>query len=349
VSDGTGDGSGFSWGLRPRGASEPEPDTVPPVELPPVDVPPVDVPTEAIQQVDLPTQAIEQAELPTQAIEQADLPTQGMTQPMSWGELTEAAPAPAEPTQAFGVPGWQDEPSAPSDPTSAIDSLFSDTKFQEYQEIGLLQTIAEVAGPADAAAASEPRAARAPLMRNQKILLWSGAGVVAALVLVLCFLLGTRLGTTTTTAAPKPVKSGQASSAPTQAPTSDALAPGLHAWNTLKGGECIQPFTSPWSVSFTTVDCGGAHAAQLLLKGVLPDASGTAYPTAAAIQAEITPLCTAPTALNYSAAASVTDAQISVSYPPTKSAWDGGDRTFYCFVTRSSGNDLTGSVAVAAG
>jgi hypothetical protein len=340
VSDGTGDGSGFSWGLRPGGASEPEPETAPPAEIP----------TEAIQQVDLPTQAIEQADLPTQAIEQADLPTQAMTQPMSWDELPEVQPVPPEPTQAFGMPSWQDEPSAPSDPTSAIDSLFGDTKFQEYQEIGLLQTIAPgVAEVATESEISEPPAPRAPLTRNQKILLWTGVGVVAALVLVLCFLLGTRLGTTTTTAAPKPAKSAQASSAPTPAATTGGLAPGVHAWNTLNGGECIQPFTSPWALSFTTVDCGGAHAAQLLLKGTLPDASGTAYPAAAALQAEITPLCTAPTALNYSAAASVTDAQIVASYPATKAAWNSGDRTFYCFVTRSSGDDLTGSVAVAAG
>ena len=42
-----------------------------------------------------------------------------------------------------------------------------------------------------------------------------------------------------------------------------------------------------------------------------------------------------------------TDVQFEGSYPATSSQWDAGDRSYYCFVNRSSGDPLTGSLAVA--
>ena len=84
----------------------------------------------------------------------------------------------------------------------------------------------------------------------------------------------------------------------------------------------------------------------MVFKGTLPDAADTKYPTATDFQKEITPLCTAPTAINYTAAVSVTDLQVSFSYPPTTAKWLSGDRTYYCFVDRVSGGNLPGDLSV---
>ena len=84
----------------------------------------------------------------------------------------------------------------------------------------------------------------------------------------------------------------------------------------------------------------------MVFKGTLPDATSTAYPTTAQFQDELTPLCSAPTAINYAAAAAVTDLQVSFSYPATSEDWIKGDRTYYCFVNRQSGGNLPGDLAV---
>jgi hypothetical protein len=175
---------------------------------------------------------------------------------------------------------------------------------------------------------------------------WSAVGLLAVLAFVALFFIGTQVGAARTIVATKPVASAPATpSAP--APTVGAASPGVHPWTALNGGECFQPFTSAWTTSFTVVDCASAHAAQLVLKGALPDAAAAPYPSATALKAEITPLCTAPTALNYATAGTVSDVQLSLSYPPNRADWAHGDRTFYCFASRSSGAALSGSLAVS--
>lgn len=321
------DEEGFSWGLRPRAAEPPA--------------------TEPISAADIPTQAMEQqspADVPTQAMEQQDLAVD--------------QPTIDQPTEAFTVPQWEPlavpDPEAPAEhgePTSAIDSLFAETEFQEYEEVGLIQAITPPltsAEPTGRRVADRPVREHAPFSRRQKILLWVGIGVVAVLALVALFLMGTRIGAANAVAVTPHSTKAAASTAPKPPATAGPVAPGTYAWTALNGGECIQPFSSPWAAKFTVVDCAKDHHAQLILKGTLPEAAAAAYPSAAKLQAEITPLCTAPAALNYATAGAVTDAQIESSYPANEKDWKSGNRTFFCFVTRSSGDPLPGNLAVPA-
>jgi Septum formation len=323
-------GGGFNWGLKPGAAAEPTP---PPLVLPPTEpyVPPTGP--------------------------SASEPTQ----PLSWDEFaaTQQQPAPAapapvdQPTEAYTVQPWQPaavtSPSAPAqnptDPTSAIDSLFGEHKFQDYEEVGVLGAIQV---PAAAEVADEPvaREPREPLPKTQKVLLAVAAGLLAALILVGLFFLGQHLGSAAS-AQPVTRSTGASSATPTPAGTGGPAAPGARQWTALQGGECIQPFSSAWALTFTVVACTADHDAEMVFKGSLPDTSDAKYPSAAEFQKEITPLCSAPTAINYGAAASVTDLQVSFSYPPNSADWQKGDRTYYCFVNRVSGGNLPGDLAIA--
>jgi hypothetical protein len=305
----------------------------------------------------------------------SDLPAQAMTQPMSWADLSTAStpgtppPAPSgvdQPTEAYTVQPWDPFADAvlpvtptpppptfgahpddlpPAEPTSALDALFGESQFQEYQELGVLQTMSPLAAaPADDVAA--PPTERAPLTRNQKVLMWVAGSLVALLALVALFLLGQRLGKAQAAPPPAPASTTAPSSVPTAAPGTKA-APGLQSWSALGGGECIQPFSSAWAATFSVIDCGSPHDAQMLFKGTLPDAEGAPYPNGAQFQSEIQPLCTAPTVINYSAAKAVKDLQVSYSYPATSDDWDAGARSYYCFVNRESGDPLPGDLAAA--
>jgi hypothetical protein len=242
-----------------------------------------------------------------------------------------------------------EQPAVQGDPTSALDSLFADNKFEEYEELGVLQTISPPPTSLDAhQAALAPRALieHAPITSTQRTLMFVAAGLIAVIALVALFFLGQRLGSTSSVQAIPPVSTAKATTAPTVAPVNGLAPPGVQPFAALQGGECVQPFTTAWAATYTVVDCATGHSGQLVFKGTLPDAASAAYPTGAQFQTEITPLCSAPTAINYAAAKAVTDLQISFSYPATAQAWDGGARTYYCFVNRSGGGGLPGDLAV---
>ncbi|MEJ1230401.1 MAG: septum formation family protein [Galbitalea sp.] len=170
-------------------------------------------------------------------------------------------------------------------------------------------------------------------------------GLILVLVLFGLFFLGTHLGAQQALAAhAKPT--APASAVPTSAGTGGPAAPGVQHWTALQGGECIQPFTSAWAVTFTVVPCTSDHDAEMVFKGKLPDPTDAAYPTSSQFQTEITPLCSASTAINYAAAGAVTDLQVSFSYPPSADSWQSGDRSYYCFVNRQSGGNLPGDLSV---
>jgi Septum formation len=371
-------GGGFNWGLKPGGAVEqpfaqastpapaPTPPPVPPAPLPPAPLPPAPVQSAPV----IPAPAPAPANPPTKTY--AAPPTQPYvpepTKPLSWDEFASSqqrdVPAPdplaplEQPTEAYTVQPWlpasvtspsvpQPGSADPADPTSAIDSLFGDHKFQDYEEVGVLKTLQVPPAAAVADGTTEPREPREPLQRSQKILLGVAAGLLAALILVGMFFLGQHLGTAAAATKPTSASTGASSATPTPAGTGGPATPGVQQWTALQGGECIQPFSSAWALTFTVVACTADHDAQMVFKGKLPDDSHAKYPSAAAFAQEITPLCSAPTAINYGAAASVTDLQVSFSYPPTTARWLSGDRTYYCFVNRVSGGNLPGDLAVA--
>jgi len=128
-------------------------------------------------------------------------------------------------------------------------------------------------------------------------------------------------------------------------PVAGPLEPGDHAWNALQGGECLSPFDTVWAESFTVVDCGVEHPAQLLARGLI-GSEVVEYQDAAGWQALLPTYCNS-SLLDLSAAGEYTDLQFEFSYPGDATEWGNGGRDFFCFVTRSSGESLTGSLAPA--
>ncbi len=172
------------------------------------------------------------------------------------------------------------------------------------------------------------------------------------LVIVGLFFLGQALGGTPVAA---PTASAPASASatptPTPTPTPEPTAPqpaGVHAWDTMFGSECLEPYTSPWDEEFTVVDCATPHTAQLVYRGTLEGETGSAFPGEEAFAQQINVLCSAPGTIDLAAAGAYSDVQLQGSYPVTAEQWDAGDRYFYCFASRSSGEPLTTSLAPVA-
>ncbi|GAB3041118.1 hypothetical protein GCM10027052_23260 [Parafrigoribacterium mesophilum] len=225
-----------------------------------------------------------------------------------------------------------------------------------------------VAGPAPRRAPAEPR--RPPgsgWSGNRKLLLWGGGAVLALLALIGLFFLGTRLPelfgsapatASETTALKTASPSASPSLAPSPTPSASLvtqlaavgpLTPGTHPWESLRGGECLGGYESPWAEEFAVVDCAVPHPAQMVHHGVFgPDDAGT-YPGVDALQAQINLLCSAPTVIDFAAAGAYNDIQFAASYAATEAEWIAGHRDYFCFISRSSGEPLTGSVAVSVG
>jgi hypothetical protein len=189
-----------------------------------------------------------------------------------------------------------------------------------------------------------PKPARAPIARTQKVLMWVAGGLAAALALVALFVLGTRIAQV----APAPAVIASPSPTPTTAPVPAVgpVAPGTYYWDQLLGGECLDPFESAWQDRYTVVECGSPHAAQLLVRGTFDDAADAAYPSVDGLQSRMALLCSAPTIVDYAAAGTVLDLQIAASFAADASDWEAGNRDYFCFANRSSGEPLTASVVL---
>jgi len=257
-----------------------------------------------------------------------------------------------------------DAPVDESAPTNPLDRLFGEENFQEYEDApaqDLVKSLVPVAAPkakapaavsrralAPAPAAAPRKAPRAPaaphgpLPKSQRIGLWVAGGLVAATVLTGLFFVGTRLPDAppaAPTAAPAPV------APPVEEPAIGPVSAGEHEWDELLGTECVEPYTSAWEQEFTVVDCAEPHGAQLVYRGRLDDSALDAYPGVEALQARMSLLCAGPENIDYAAAGQVSDVQLSASFPGTEEAWAAGDRDYFCFVTRSSGEPLTMNLA----
>lgn len=237
---------------------------------------------------------------------------------------------------------------------SAIDDLFGETRFLEYDhrlvstETPLVSRKAKEQKPETAPRA--PRGAQGGLPRLQRVLLWIAGGLLAALALVGLFALGTKLPAVL---GPAPAIVATDTPTPTPTPTDAAepvgpVAPGEYEWDELLGGECLDPYQGPWAEDFTVVDCAQPHPAQLVARGEFPDGDVPfpPYPGLEAMQSQINLLCTAPTVIDYAAAGKYLDVQFEASYPATQEEWAAGHRDYFCFVSRSSGEPITGSIAV---
>ena len=384
MTDGRDQGGGFRWNLTPGGNAEPE--SAPPVAAdvpteptpavnPDLDDPDLDdgggVPTAASPVIarsvfPLPPPAGTPAFRPPPYVPPIDTSLEGVTEVLG--------------AQPVGFDSPVDEGLGTSD----IDVLFGDAKFVDYREPAL-PTPTTVLPPTYASQAYVARPSVPPVTtvlpstslppsalalyegtkavaahampRTQKILIGVAGGLVAALALVALFLLGTRIGASTALEAALEADSeavatpsSQQSSSPAESPvvTVGPVAVGDHAWDELLGGECLSLYESPWQMTYTVVDCAQEHPAQMLAKGVLADTADVASPGTADLQARATLACTATTVIDFAAAGAFADIQVTASFPATAERWDAGDRTYYCFASRSGGGDLTGSIAVPA-
>ncbi len=201
-----------------------------------------------------------------------------------------------------------------------------------------------------------------PVTREKISPFWAMAAVMAALALGALFFLGTKLPDLLGTA---PVASLGASATPTPTPTpvpTGQAAPGERAWDRLNGGECVTSFASPFAEKFTVVDCAGAHAAQMVLRATFPSAAGApdaggsrtgsspsaapnTYPGEAALRSQINLLCTAPGVIDLALAGVYDDIEVQAGYAASAKEWNDGQHDYFCFVTRSEGQLLEGSVA----
>ncbi|KQX04967.1 MULTISPECIES: hypothetical protein [unclassified Leifsonia] len=193
-----------------------------------------------------------------------------------------------------------------------------------------------------------PPTAKAPVDRR---LLWIAGGLVLLVLLVGLYFLGTLLPKMFA-GAPAPTPTASATPTPTPTPTPTVAPPvtgpaaaGEQPWDRLGGGECIDPYAGPWAETFTVVDCAAPHAAQLVYRGTFGGEATTAFPGEEALASQINLLCSAPGVIDLDAASGFPDLQLQGSFPVTEEQWTSTQRYYYCFVSRSSGEPITASVA----
>jgi hypothetical protein len=97
---------------------------------------------------------------------------------------------------------------------------------------------------------------------------------------------------------------------------------------------------------FTVVDCAKPHPAQMVFRGTFDTTTDPAFPGVEKLQAQISLLCAAPGVINLAAAGAYNDVQLQGSYAVDDAEWTEGQHDYFCFVSRTSGQPLTGSVAV---
>ena len=308
-----------------------------------------------------------------------------ITSPFNWGlgivpvpvappaptELVECAPPESAPFFEAQIVDRRPEPYFTSDsdkdadPASPIDALFGKTQFRDYEgepQVGPIPTrlnpfasldggVASAIDPASAypsetPTSAPPRDRATQFSKNQRVTFWVAGGVIALLVFAVLFALGTRLS-----AAPAPVAATKSatpkfspSPTPSSAPSGQAAA-GVRLWSALRGGECIDPYTNPFALKFTVVDCAAPHSAQMVFRGSFPGEATVAYPGLDALQSQINLLCTAPGVIDLATAGNYSDIQFQASFAATTEEWTKGQHDYFCFVNRSGGQPITNTVA----
>ncbi len=242
------------------------------------------------------------------------------------------------------------------EPGEALDLLFSEQSFQEYDD-ALIPAVPRSERRARRGSASnapdspggEPTA-RTPLSKTQKILLWVAGSLVAVLALVGVFVVGTRIPLVL-----GPAPGAEPIASPTASPTASADArpvgpvdPGDWRWDELAGGECLEPYVDAWQEEYTVVDCATPHGGQLVLRAELPLANGSVtagpYPGEEVLATQTLQLCSSAGLLDLGLAGVFTDIVLQAAYPASEAEWNAGKRDYFCFISRSSGEPLAVSL-----
>lgn len=337
-------GSGFDWGLRPGGAADEPPTGEPaPGPIAPEPIAPGPIAPEPIAPTPAPWEAGETELMP-------------QLEPRGFATELFAAEAPAFATELFAAqaPAFDTEllgsdPVPSGEPDSALDALFGETQFREYETGVLDSNESPFAARVVQRDPGAPEEAVGPagVSRSQKILLSAVGGLVAVLALIALFIVGTRLPALLAHKAPVVLSSPSASPTPTStAKPIGPVANGVHPWTALLGGECLDPYTTPWAETFTVVDCAKPHPAQMVFRGTFDTATDPTFPGVEKLQAQISLLCAAPGVINLAAAGAYNDVQLQGGYAVNDAEWAEGQHDYFCFVSRTSGQPLTGSVAV---
>ncbi len=289
-------------------------------------------------------------------------PTEAYTPPV----VGAADPGYSEPGAGDAATELLSEPEA----GGALDQLFGSDQFQEYEE-KLIPAVpggvarVPIAGAGDAGggpggpgggdgdgAASTKNAdsPRTPLNRTQKILLWVAGSLAALLVLVGLFALGTRIPDLL-----GPAPGAEPTPTPTPTPTETVepvgpVEPGVWWWDELLGGECLEPYVDAWQDEYTVVDCAEPHGGQLVAKLPVPLPEDVTeygpWPGEEALASQVAIQCGGRGVVNLEAASEWEDVQQQGAFAVTAEQWDAGFTDFLCFVSRASGEPLTGSLAV---
>ncbi len=235
--------------------------------------------------------------------------------------------------------------------------------------------LAGAVAPTRASAAGTGAGTSTGMPRSQKVLIGIAVGLGVLVAVIAAFIIGMRLPGLVgfgpvasmgpgleSSAAPSgepgaDPSAGDAGADPTAepapsesaAPATGPLPPGLQEWDALVGGECLDPFIDPWQEEYVVVDCAAPHAAQLVVVGTLPGEEVSAYPGEEALAGQIPALCRAAGVIDLAAGAAYRDLQVEGAYPVSAEDWAEGERRYSCFVTRSSGEPITGSLAAPLG
>ncbi len=255
-----------------------------------------------------------------------------------------AAEFPPSPTEAFADVSGSVVPEG----SSELDSLFGETKFVEYDEGPSASENPFVKKSVDGAVPPDGVSAPArDAKKPQPVLLWVAGSLVAVLALGALFMLGTKLPALL---GPAPGALVTPTSTPTPTPTEVPLGPvepGEYQWDALLGGECLKPYDGPWENKYTVVDCEEPHAAQLVMRAKFAPVDGvTAYPGVEALQSQVNLLCTSPAGVDYGKANAYTDLQFEASYALSEQDWNDGNQFYNCYLSRSAGGEITGTIAV---
>lgn len=294
-----------------------------------------------------PTQAMDALEL-----EREQKPEAAAPQPFGRSVFPEGTELLAE--QPAATPERVGPPPGETGPVSALDALFGESQFKEYTG-GPDPNESPFARRADPPPTGPPGAGGAPakpagppprITKLQKILLIVLGAMLAVIVLIALFFIGMRLPALFGPAPAVTVPSSSPSPSASPGIVVGPVAPGTYRYDELLGGECLEPFESAWQDEYTVVACDQPHHGQLvrIAEFPVPETGPEPYPGEEELQTRALQLCRAGS-LYSSGAAGLPDVVITATYPLSEEEWDAGERSYSCFVNRSSGEPLPGDVA----